>query len=265
MARFDNKVVLVSGGARGQGAAEARLLVAQGAKVVIGDVLDNQGQALAVELGPAAVFVRHDVTSEADWARAVEAAQKLGGVHGLVNNAGIYQPAALMETDDALWQRHIQINQYRLLPRHEGGSAGDGALGRRLHREHLIGRRPQGLARVLRLCRDQMGAAGDDQVGGDRPRRPQNQSELGSSWSNRDRHDRVPHARAARGADEAGADAPPRDAGGGRAAGGIPALRREQLHHRRGDRHRRCFIGIAPSVGLLRSMESLQGTAREGS
>ena len=46
MARFDNKVVLVSGGARGQGAAEARLLVAQGAKVVIGDLLDNQGQAL---------------------------------------------------------------------------------------------------------------------------------------------------------------------------------------------------------------------------
>src|SRR5512133_2544114 len=112
MARFDNKVVLVSGGARGQGAAEARLLVAQGAKVVIGDVLDNQGQALAGELGPAASFVRHDVTSEADWARAVEAAQKLGGLHGLVNNAGIYQPATLMETDDALWQRHIQINQY---------------------------------------------------------------------------------------------------------------------------------------------------------
>ena len=112
MARFDNKVVLVSGGARGQGAAEARLLVAQGAKVVIGDVLDNQGQSLAVELGPAASFVRHDLTSEADWARAVEAAQKLGGLQGLVNNAGIYQPAALMETDDALWQRHIQINQY---------------------------------------------------------------------------------------------------------------------------------------------------------
>jgi 3alpha(or 20beta)-hydroxysteroid dehydrogenase len=108
MARFDNKVVLVSGGARGQGAAEARLLVEQGAKVVMGDVLDNQGQTLAAELGPAASFVRHDV----DWARAVEAAQRLGGLHGLVNNAGIYQPATLMETDDALWQRHIQINQY---------------------------------------------------------------------------------------------------------------------------------------------------------
>ena len=72
MARFDNKVMLVSGGSRGQGAAEARLLVAQGAKVVIGDVLDNQGQALAVELGPATCFVRHVVTSEADWARDCE-------------------------------------------------------------------------------------------------------------------------------------------------------------------------------------------------
>src|ERR1700736_6224854 len=113
MARFDNKVVLVSGGARGQGAAEVRLLVAQGAKVVIGDVLDNQGQSLAVELGPAASFVRHDVTSEADWARAVEAAELLGGLHGLVNNAGIYQPAALMETDNGLWQGQPQINKTR--------------------------------------------------------------------------------------------------------------------------------------------------------
>src|SRR3989440_12338692 len=66
MARFDNKVVLVSGGARGQGAAEARLLVAQGAKVVIGDVLDNQGQSLAVELGPAASFVRQAAQAKLD-------------------------------------------------------------------------------------------------------------------------------------------------------------------------------------------------------
>src|SRR3978361_2488343 len=110
MARFDNKVVLISGGARGQGAAEARLLVAQGAKVVIGDVLENLGQALAAELGRAVAFVRHDVTSEADWTRAVEAAQKLGGLHGLVNNAGIYQPASLMGTDDPLWQRQHHNN-----------------------------------------------------------------------------------------------------------------------------------------------------------
>src|SRR5467141_3671657 len=247
MARFDNKVVLVSGGARGQGAAEARLLVAQGAKVVIGDVLDNQGQSFPVELGPAASFVRHDVTSEADWARAVEAAEKLGGLHGLVNNAGIYQPAALMETDDALWQRHIQINQYgcflgmkAVVPAME--RSGGGSI---VNISSVAGLK--GSPGVVRLCRDQMGAAGHDQVGSDRPWRPQNPGELGSSRSNRYRHDRVPHARAARGADEAGADAPLRNAGGGCTAGGIPALRREQLHHRGGDRHRWRFIRLAPT------------------
>jgi 3alpha(or 20beta)-hydroxysteroid dehydrogenase len=111
MARFDGKVVLISGGARGQGAAETRLLVAEGAKVVVGDVLDEEGGELASELGGAAIYVHHDVTREADWAYAVEAAQALGGLHGLVNNAGIYQPKPLLETDIELWERHIRINQ----------------------------------------------------------------------------------------------------------------------------------------------------------
>ncbi len=112
MARFDGKVVLISGGARGQGAAEARMLVAEGARVVLGDVLEAEGERLAAELGPAAVFLRHDVTSEADWARAVRAAEQLGGLHGLVNNAGIYRPATLMETDAALYEQHTRINQF---------------------------------------------------------------------------------------------------------------------------------------------------------
>ncbi|WP_034471955.1 glucose 1-dehydrogenase [Afipia sp. P52-10] len=112
MARFDGKVILISGGARGQGAAEARLLVAEGAKVVIGDVLEKEGTALAKELGIAATFVHHDVTSEAAWTNAVKAAENFGGLHGLVNNAGVYQPKSLMETDTALWDRHIRINQY---------------------------------------------------------------------------------------------------------------------------------------------------------
>lgn len=111
MARFDGKVILISGGARGQGAAEARLLVAEGAKVVIGDVLEKEGNALAATLGRAAVFLRHDVTSEADWDKAVQAAEACGGLHGLINNAGIYQPKSLLETDTELWERHIRINQ----------------------------------------------------------------------------------------------------------------------------------------------------------
>ncbi len=111
MARFDNKVILVTGGARGQGAAESRLLVAQGAKVVIGDVLDDAGKALAAELGANATYVRHDVADEAAWARAIDIAMSMGGLHGLVNNAGIYQPRTLIETDAELWERHLRINQ----------------------------------------------------------------------------------------------------------------------------------------------------------
>ena len=112
MDRLKGKVILISGGARGQGAAEARLCVAEGAKVVIGDVLESEGGRLASELGPAAVFVRQDVTREADWEAAVGmAVERFGGLHGLVNNAGIYQPRTLMETDATLFERHMRVNQ----------------------------------------------------------------------------------------------------------------------------------------------------------
>ena len=114
MTRFHGKTVLISGGARGQGAAEARLLVAEGGKVVLGDVLEEEGRRLAAELGAGtAVFLRQDVTEEADWARAVEAAERLGGggLHGMVNNAGIYVPRTLMETDAELFERHMRVNQ----------------------------------------------------------------------------------------------------------------------------------------------------------
>ncbi len=71
MARLEGRVVLISGGARGQGAVEARMLVAEGASVVFGDVLEAEGERLAAELGPNARFVRQDVTVEADWTRLV--------------------------------------------------------------------------------------------------------------------------------------------------------------------------------------------------
>lgn len=111
MDRLQNKVILISGGARGQGAAEARLFVAEGARVVIGDVLDTEGRQLAGELGGAARFVHQDVTRESDWEAAINAAEAFGGLHGLVNNAGIYQPKRLMETDAELFERHMRINQ----------------------------------------------------------------------------------------------------------------------------------------------------------
>ena len=111
MNRLAGKIILISGGARGQGAAEARLCVAEGAKVVIGDVLEADGQKLAAELGAGAAFVRQDVTKEGDWDAAIRAAEGLGGLHGLVNNAGIYRPATLMETDAALFEQHMRSNQ----------------------------------------------------------------------------------------------------------------------------------------------------------
>ncbi|MBK1657542.1 SDR family NAD(P)-dependent oxidoreductase [Paracraurococcus ruber] len=111
MARFTDKVVLISGGARGQGAAEARMLVAEGGRVVIGDVLEEQGRALAAELGAAARFVRQDVTRLEDWQEAVAAAEAMGGLTGMVNNAGIYVPKPLMQTDAELFERHMRVNQ----------------------------------------------------------------------------------------------------------------------------------------------------------
>jgi 3alpha(or 20beta)-hydroxysteroid dehydrogenase len=111
MDRLKGKIIMISGGARGQGAAEARLFVAEGARVVIGDVLEAEGRHLATELGDAATFVTQDVTREEDWDKAIAAAAAWGGLHGLVNNAGIYQPRTLMETDAALFERHMRINQ----------------------------------------------------------------------------------------------------------------------------------------------------------
>lgn len=111
MNRFENRVYLVSGGARGLGEAQARGLVAEGAWVVIGDVLTEAGQMLAAELGPACVFQSLDVTSEAQWSDAVAMAERMGALHGLVNNAGVYKPVALVDTDAAEFERHTRINQ----------------------------------------------------------------------------------------------------------------------------------------------------------
>ena len=111
MDRFTDRVFLISGGARGLGEAQARQLVAEGGQVVIGDVLVEQGRRLAAELGPACTFQQLDVTSEVQWNEAVSAAERIGKLHGLVNNAGIFEPLPMMETDVANFERHTAINQ----------------------------------------------------------------------------------------------------------------------------------------------------------
>ena len=111
MRRLDGKIILITGAARGQGAAAARLFVAEGAMVVMGDILDTEGEKLSADLGAAATYIHHDVTSEADWTAAVAMADHLGGLHGLVNNAGIFLPKPLLETGTELFERHMRVNQ----------------------------------------------------------------------------------------------------------------------------------------------------------
>ena len=113
MGRLTGKVALISGGARGQGEAEARLFVAEGARVVLGDILDPLVEALAEELGEAAVGVHLDVTSEDDWSDAVERARAtFGGLSVLVSNAGISPlPTTIVDTSLEGYRRVIDVNQ----------------------------------------------------------------------------------------------------------------------------------------------------------
>ena len=93
--RLENKVALISGGARGMGAVEAKLFTTEGAKVVIGDVLEEDGRRTEAEInesGGECLFVPLDVTNEAAWQDAVQAAvRRFGKLDILVNNAGIYR------------------------------------------------------------------------------------------------------------------------------------------------------------------------------
>jgi len=90
MKRLEGKVAIITGGARGMGEAHARLFVEHGAKVVITDVLEKEGIALADSLGDNVIFIKHDVTSEEGWVTVLETAEKyFGHVTILVNNAGI--------------------------------------------------------------------------------------------------------------------------------------------------------------------------------
>ncbi len=111
MGRLDGKVAIVTGGARGMGGATARAFVEQGAKVVIGDLLNDVGQALADELGDNAVYVSMDISKSADWKRAIAKAEALGGLNVLVNNAAILHVASITDTSEEDYMRVIQINQ----------------------------------------------------------------------------------------------------------------------------------------------------------
>jgi len=112
MGRLDGKVALITGGARGMGKSHVRHFVAQGARVVFGDVLDEKGAALAAEFDEKSCrYIHHDVTSEAGWAAAVAlAADAFGTLDVLVNNAGVLTFARIADMPLAEFRRVLEVN-----------------------------------------------------------------------------------------------------------------------------------------------------------
>ena len=110
MGRLEGKTALITGGARGQGAAEATLFAEEGANVVLSDVLDAAGERTADTIG--GTFIHHDVTSEEEWAAVVARTIELhGGIDVLINNAGIYADSSLVGGDLDEYRRVIEVNQ----------------------------------------------------------------------------------------------------------------------------------------------------------
>ncbi|HIL30404.1 MAG TPA: glucose 1-dehydrogenase [Dehalococcoidia bacterium] len=112
--RLDGKVALISGGARGMGAEEARIFAREGAKVVIGDISEDDGKAVEAQIAEAggqALYTRLDVTREADWAKAVDlAVSSFGKLDVLVNNAGISSRAFTDDTGIDAWDKIMEVN-----------------------------------------------------------------------------------------------------------------------------------------------------------
>ena len=112
--RLEGKVVFISGGSRGQGAAEARLFATEGASVVMGDILEDEGKRLEAEInesGGRALFVRLDAASESDWQDAIrQTVQTFGKLDVLVNNAAIYSRAPIEQTSAEEWDNVMAVN-----------------------------------------------------------------------------------------------------------------------------------------------------------
>ena len=246
---FAGRTIVVTGAARGQGAAEAEILVREGARVIGADILDDEGRALAERLtasGPGTMeYWRLDVSSEEQWAGlaaylaadggAVNGGAVNGGaVHGLVNNAGVPYRARLLDMDLAGWDRVMAINLtgamlgmrtlVPLMPADDGAAIVNIGSIAGLTAHHALAYTVskwglRGLSKVAALELAPRGIRVN--VG---PSRPDRHPDLGR------RGPGVPHRH--RGADAA---RPGGALGGGRRAGGLPAVGPRLLHHRGGD------------------------------
>ncbi|MCK9303994.1 MAG: glucose 1-dehydrogenase [Bacteroidales bacterium] len=111
MKKLENRVAIITGGARGMGATHARLFIEEGAKVVITDILEHEGEKLALELGPGCFFIKHDVTDEVVWQKVVnETENRFGPVNILINNAGISFNKQFEDTTLQEFERVMKIN-----------------------------------------------------------------------------------------------------------------------------------------------------------
>ena len=162
MGRVDGKVALISGGARGMGAAHARMLVKEGAKVVIGDILDDEGKALADDIGDAARYVHLDVTQPEQWQAAVDTAVgEFGKLNVLVNNAGIVALGPLKKFDLAEWQKVIDVNLTGTFLGMRAVVDPMTAAGRRFDHQRVVDRGPARCPDGAPVRRVQVGACAD--------------------------------------------------------------------------------------------------------
>lgn len=111
MGKLTDKTAIITGGARGMGAATAKLFVEEGANVVITDILEDEGTATAEALGPKAIFIKHDVSEEADWEAVIKATlDAFGAIHVLINNAGIVGMGLIEKQGLDVWNNILGIN-----------------------------------------------------------------------------------------------------------------------------------------------------------
>ena len=198
--RLEGKVALISGAARGQGETEARLFAQEGASVVLGDILESEGEAAAAairESGGNARFIALDVTSEDAWISAVRfTVETFGRLDVLINNAAIYARTLIVDTDIEEWRRIMDINMTGRVPRHEARRPGDARVRRRLDHQHIVDRRTGREREGKRVRSIQGRREALYQVYGHTARPRRDQGELDSSRPDRYGDDRREHLHA---------------------------------------------------------------------
>ena len=161
---LSGKIVIVTGGSQGQGAAEARLFAEAGAKVIIADVADESGQTVAAEIG--ASYCHTDVSIAADWRDLMtKVVDAHGRLHVLVNNAAVHWTRSIDEESVEDFDRLIGDQPPRNVPRHQGCYRPDACFGRGLHHQHRVDRRDPRPAAPWLLRRVEMGDSWPDEDG----------------------------------------------------------------------------------------------------